>query len=406
MNNLILSIIFLLLFSSSYGQITSNEIMQRADKVLQGHQTISYELNNKVKFFSKSDTLKNIAKCHLQYIPNDKTKFYHHIEEIEGYNQYRYKQIYKGDTLINLRPNDSSVLIIATKEKEAYTFYNKQAIPSFIRSNFKGRGYFSKLIENKNVKNLSLTETEKSYVIKFTINENKKDDNDDYNYDYTFDKETFLPINLTETTTFEGMSQYQSITISNIKFNPTIQPKLFDIESNIPSTTKRIVYNPKTYFKKNVTLKKNEKAPVIKHNTIQDVEFDLSEYKGKTVILDFWYIGCYACIFSMAEMEQLSQKYDTSKVVLIGVNVADSVNKIQPFLERRNITYNHIYNGQSVAQNYQVSAYPTLIIIDKNGNIYERHEGWMVSKGLFKKMYVRSFHKKIKKSLKVKSIIN
>ncbi len=109
----------------------------------------------------------------------------------------------------------------------------------------------------------------------------------------------------------------------------------------------------------------------------------LSDYKGKVVFLNFWATWCPPCQQEMPYIEELYREYgeNTGEVVFLGVANPKSeayprsqdvtAPEIKEFLQQEGYTFPTVFDesGQ-VFTDYQISAFPTTFMIDKNGDIY------------------------------------
>ncbi len=104
----------------------------------------------------------------------------------------------------------------------------------------------------------------------------------------------------------------------------------------------------------------------------------LSEYKGKTVFLNFWATWCPPCRGEMPHIQELYEEYGLNKddVVILGVaapNVGREGSKedIIAFLEENEYTFPVVMDESSeVFQQYGISAFPTTFMIDESGAVY------------------------------------
>ncbi len=103
----------------------------------------------------------------------------------------------------------------------------------------------------------------------------------------------------------------------------------------------------------------------------------LSEFKGKTVVLDFWYTGCGNCRLLMPIMKEVEIFFEGKNVQFITVSI-DIERKmwIQSIKSGKytspgmlNLFTNGFGEKNPSIINYNVQAYPTLIIIDSSGKI-------------------------------------
>lgn len=105
----------------------------------------------------------------------------------------------------------------------------------------------------------------------------------------------------------------------------------------------------------------------------------LSDYKGKTIFLNFWGTWCPPCRAEMPDIQELYKDYgeNSGDVIILGVatpNVGKegSSEEIAAFLEENGYTYPTLMDegGAIAGGSYYISAFPTTFMIDKNGNIF------------------------------------
>lgn len=108
------------------------------------------------------------------------------------------------------------------------------------------------------------------------------------------------------------------------------------------------------------------------------VTHTLSDYKGKTVFLNFWATWCPPCRAEMPEIQEIYEEYGSneSDVIILGAASPDygregSAEDIAAFLEENDYSYPVVMDtGGISAYNYGVSAYPTTFMIDAEGNVF------------------------------------
>lgn len=104
-----------------------------------------------------------------------------------------------------------------------------------------------------------------------------------------------------------------------------------------------------------------------------------SDYKGKTVFLNFWATWCPPCRAEMPEIQRLYEEYqeagDDSLVILgiaaPGYGREGTEEEICQFLEENGYTYPVVLDTEaSVFTAYGVYSYPTTFMIDTDGNVF------------------------------------
>ena len=108
-------------------------------------------------------------------------------------------------------------------------------------------------------------------------------------------------------------------------------------------------------------------------------EHKLSDYKGKTVFLNFWATWCPPCKAEMPDIQKIYETYDTEgddALVVLGVaspNIGGegSEEEIKAFLEENGYTYPVVMDTTGeVFGAYGISSFPTTFMIDRDGNVY------------------------------------
>ncbi len=106
----------------------------------------------------------------------------------------------------------------------------------------------------------------------------------------------------------------------------------------------------------------------------------LPDLKGRVVLLDFWTLCCINCIHVMPDLAKLEAKYP-GVLVVIGVHTpkfdneknSDSIRKAIGRYELKHPIVNDA--DMKIWRRYGVRSWPTLVLIDPDGNIYGRVSG-------------------------------
>ncbi|WP_419743141.1 cytochrome c biogenesis protein CcdA [Paraclostridium dentum] len=114
-------------------------------------------------------------------------------------------------------------------------------------------------------------------------------------------------------------------------------------------------------------------------------EHKLSEYRGKTVFLNFWATWCPPCKGEMPHIEDLYKEYNKNQdeVVILGVASPNLGNEgseedINEFLNQNKYNFPVVMDKDgALAYQYGISAFPTTFIIDKDGYVTQYVPGAM-----------------------------
>ena len=115
-------------------------------------------------------------------------------------------------------------------------------------------------------------------------------------------------------------------------------------------------------------------APDIEGKDFDGVEFRLSDYRGKVVMLDFWGQWCPPCRAMFPHERELIEKLAGKPFVLIGVNSDRRLETAIKATREENLVWRNFWCGPQgragpIAKKWNVSAWPTVYLIDANGVI-------------------------------------
>lgn len=105
----------------------------------------------------------------------------------------------------------------------------------------------------------------------------------------------------------------------------------------------------------------------------------LSDYKGKTVFLNFWATWCSPCRAEMPDIQKLYESAETEgedALVVLGVAAPNlgnekSEEEIKAFLEEKGYTYPVLMDTTGeVFMSYGVNAFPTTFMITREGEVF------------------------------------
>ena len=118
-------------------------------------------------------------------------------------------------------------------------------------------------------------------------------------------------------------------------------------------------------------------APAFEVKTISGETFSLATLKGKPVLLDFWATWCRPWRRSMPVLEKISIEFKNSDLVILGVNTGEDREVVEEFLKKAPFEYPAVLSGESgILESYKVTAYPTFILIGRDGKIVANEVGF------------------------------
>jgi len=372
---LLISIIILLIFSCKTENKTAEGIIKDYENKILRFNSIDYDINYKMKYFSSDDTLNYNSHCIL--IRNKKDTIFGGEIWIKNDSIDRYYDL-------------NNIYIIEHKKKKITKYFphkgQEWAINGNTISGVKSVYYFK---PEKLLKNLRDSTTISQFID--TIINNSKH----FGLKYRFADE--LPVEkqkknifinssnsliskITYSVKFQNEYQYNEWNLKNVKENVTTSKTLKNQLQKLKQE-----YELKDYVepdkKELEPLKKGKIAPNFEGTIFSTGKtIKLSDYKDKVILVDFWYKDCYPCIKAIPHLSALKTKYSKNGLIVLGLNPYDkkekNKKKLPEFIKINKMNYPIVFIEKGIVKDFKVRAFPTFYIIDKNGKIAHSQVGF------------------------------
>jgi len=121
-------------------------------------------------------------------------------------------------------------------------------------------------------------------------------------------------------------------------------------------------------------------APEIAAKDLDGVAFQLSDYRGKVVLLDFWGDWCPRCQAMYPHGRSLAERYADAPFAIVGVNGDPDQKQLAAVRAAQEISWRSFWDGPAgrpgpIAEAWDVRAWPTLFLIDAKGVIRAKFIG-------------------------------
>src|SRR3984885_9863208 len=115
--------------------------------------------------------------------------------------------------------------------------------------------------------------------------------------------------------------------------------------------------------------------------TFKDLEgksVNLSAYKGKVILLDFWATWCPPCRKEIPGFIELYSTYKSRGLVVVGVSMDEDTPDVKSFATQMKMNYPILLGfgrDDDLKPAFGELPLPTSFVIGRDGRIYARHDG-------------------------------
>ena len=197
-----------------------------------------------------------------------------------------------------------------------------------------------------------------------------------YEINIWIDKQNYMPIQYS--VAFDDIdgpdTVYQYEECKLVAFDP----KVDESKLTLKSISDNVVLKDYVPYKAPEPLAEGTPAPDWSLPTLTGDTVRLADLRGKVVLLDFFYKSCAPCCAALPILQSLHEKFKDRGVVVVGIDPYDAPVKkeMADFLSKRGITYTVLFSDYKLSKTYHVRAFPTLIILGRDGKIVKTHTGF------------------------------
>ena len=112
-----------------------------------------------------------------------------------------------------------------------------------------------------------------------------------------------------------------------------------------------------------------QQAPDFVLKDFQDKEVKLTDFAGQVLLVDFWGTWCPPCLKAMPKYVALHQKYADQGFNIIAIATNDRAEAVEKYAAENDIEFPLPLADDQVLQAYQIMAFPTTFLVDREGVI-------------------------------------
>lgn len=127
------------------------------------------------------------------------------------------------------------------------------------------------------------------------------------------------------------------------------------------------------------------RAPDFQVVDIEGAPVQLSDLRGKVVLLNFWGTWCGPCRREMPELQAAYERYADDGLVIVALAVRDEAELVRAFREEFGLTFTLALDEEErISSTYKVPGQPSTFIIDQHGVIQQQHFNLLTAEQLEK----------------------
>ena len=102
----------------------------------------------------------------------------------------------------------------------------------------------------------------------------------------------------------------------------------------------------------------------------------LSDYRGKTLIINVWASWCGPCRAEMASLERLARRGEAKQLAVIGISTDDYPDAAMGFLKRTSGAFEHFIDRRLLLENMLGADHiPLTLLVDAQGRVVRKVYG-------------------------------
>ena len=161
---------------------------------------------------------------------------------------------------------------------------------------------------------------------------------------------------------------------------------LLNLAANSPDTKARLIANETLTLPVSEDIKTKAEGILrrldavgkpldIKFTALDGRPVDLSQMKGKVVLLDFWATWCGPCVGEIPHVKEAYEQFHSKGFEVIGLSFDSNLQALQRFVEQNQLPWPQYFDGKGWKSKFGIqfgiACIPTMWLVDKKGDLRE-----------------------------------
>ena len=118
----------------------------------------------------------------------------------------------------------------------------------------------------------------------------------------------------------------------------------------------------------------------LKFVAVDGTVFDLANWRGKVVLVDFWATWCGPCRREVPNVVNTYRKLHDKGFEVVGISLDRSKDQMLEFAKDNGMTWPQYFDGRvwdnTVATRFGIEGIPTMWLVDKQGRVRNTNAGY------------------------------
>lgn len=145
------------------------------------------------------------------------------------------------------------------------------------------------------------------------------------------------------------------------------QYRIFLIAILLLTISKCLIGQDTTSWKQTVLI--DTIAPSFSVIDVKGNKWNSETLRGKTVVINFWSIGCKGCIVELPQLNKFADSLSGDTNLVFLSFLLDGGQKAQEFLKTHSVSYHVVINTFAEYSKFRINCFPSHIVIDSKGYI-------------------------------------